>query len=41
MHLETLKAFVALHEFYDLNLVQALRFVKAFLTVRITSRGKF
>uniref|UniRef100_A0A3B3CCM5 Cytohesin 4a n=1 Tax=Oryzias melastigma TaxID=30732 RepID=A0A3B3CCM5_ORYME len=25
MHLDTLKAFVALHEFYDLNLVQALR----------------
>lgn len=27
MHLDTLKAFVALHEFSDLNLVQALRFV--------------
>lgn len=27
MHLLTLKAFVGLHEFSDLNLVQALRFV--------------
>lgn len=27
MHLQTLKAFVGLHEFSDLNLVQALRFV--------------
>lgn len=27
MHLEVLKAFVGLHEFSDLNLVQALRFV--------------
>lgn len=27
LHLEILKAFVGLHEFSDLNLVQALRFV--------------
>uniref|UniRef100_A0A672YAC8 Cytohesin 4a n=1 Tax=Sphaeramia orbicularis TaxID=375764 RepID=A0A672YAC8_9TELE len=31
MHLEILKAFVALHEFSDLNLVQALRFCFFFL----------
>lgn len=31
MHLKILKAFVGLHEFSDLNLVQALRFVKGSL----------
>lgn len=33
-HLETLRAFVDLHEFSDLNLVQALRFVKSEKTQR-------
>ncbi len=32
MHLNILKAFVGLHEFSDLNLVQALRFVSQKIT---------
>lgn len=34
MHLKILKAFVGLHEFSDLNLVQALRFVQFRLIVK-------
>lgn len=36
MHLQTLKAFVELHEFSDLNLVQALRLVLHYNGVSLT-----
>jgi cytohesin len=36
MHLQTLKAFVELHEFSDLNLVQALRLVLHFTSASFT-----